>query len=64
MQSDAACNRIEWLLNNRLKKISINEQLESLYVDLPDNSYWLPLTYPDFHKNGEFVVDDVNCIFQ
>ena len=63
MQSDAACNRIEWLLNNRLKKISINEQLESLYVDLPDNRYWL-LTYPDSNKNGEFVADDVNCIFQ
>jgi len=63
MQSDAACNRIEWLLKNRLKKISINEQLESLYVDLSDNGYWL-LTYPDSRKNGEFVADDVNCILQ
>ena len=43
------------------KKISINEQLESLYVDLSDNGYWL-LTYPDSRKNGEFVADDVNCI--
>jgi hypothetical protein len=51
MQGDAACKRIEWLLQNRLKQLVVNEKSESLHIDPSDNRYWLR-TYPQSYMHG------------
>jgi hypothetical protein len=52
MHMDESCQRIEWLISNKLKKLVINGGgWESLYQDPKDQRYWL-LTYPESHMHG------------
>ena len=51
MQPDQSCERIEWLLKNRLTKHGASEEWEALYSDPSDERFWL-LTYPESHMHG------------
>lgn len=47
-----SCLRIEWLINNRLKKIAVSRDgWEALYVDPADNREWI-LYYPKSEYYG------------
>ena len=50
--ADDVCNRIDWLINHFLKKITTDQSgWEILYQDLNDKRYWT-LTYPNGNWHG------------
>jgi hypothetical protein len=50
--ADPVCERIEWLVNNHLKKNGTSEcGWEILFTDPIDGRYWL-LSYPQSHMHG------------
>ena len=54
MRKDEFSQRIEWLISNHLKKITIDETgWDALYIDHDDNRLW-ELTYPqsEMHAGG------------
>lgn len=54
MRGDAVCERIEWLVDNELKKIASSTQWgdwETLFQDPSDGRYW-ERTYPQGDLQG------------
>jgi Immunity protein 27 len=54
MQTDAVCERIEWLVTNHLRKIATSKKWgdwETLYQDPDDGRYW-ERTYPQSEMQG------------
>jgi hypothetical protein len=52
MRGDATSERIEWLIKNQLKKLSVTSGgWETLYVDPLDERYW-ERTYPHGEMHG------------
>lgn len=52
METNDACKRIDWLINNKLVEISVHGNgWDALYQDPNDRRYWL-LTYPQSHMHG------------
>ena len=50
--ADDTCARIQWLIDNLLLEISVDEETWSvLYKDPKTNSYW-ELSYPCSHMHG------------
>ncbi len=54
VSASEACLRIEWLINNRLRRVAIrSDGWETLYEDPRDNRKWI-LYYPEaeLHNGG------------
>jgi hypothetical protein len=52
--ADAACKRIEWLVDNDLRQIAFSPQWgawETLFKDLSDGRFW-ERTYPNSQMHG------------
>ena len=53
-RGDSVCKRIDWLIDNHLRKVASSPQWgdwEVLYVDPSDGRYW-ELTYPQGDMQG------------
>lgn len=52
IHKDDISKRIEWLINNQLEKIGVDQSgWDILYIDPTDNRYW-ELTYPKSEMQG------------
>jgi len=61
---DDTCKRIDWLITNHLKKISVDESgWEILFQDPNDKRYWV-LTYPnsDWHGGGPSTLQTLSQV--